>query len=262
VTQPSPAAEFLTFAETLADEARALIHEAQKKPTTVDLKADASFVTATDRAIEARLRERIETVYPQHGILGEEYGTRDLDSEFVWVIDPIDGTAAWIAGIPVYGTLIAVARARKPWIGVMDLPATEERLIGISGVEARHNGRPIRCRTGVKPEDAFMTSSNPRFLSEAERTPFGRLDQAVRFTQYGGSCYAYGCLARGRTDIAIDGSFDPYDVFAPIAIIEGAGGVASDWQAAPIDLRWKGQIIAAGDRTLHLAALKLLNEEK
>jgi inositol-phosphate phosphatase/L-galactose 1-phosphate phosphatase/histidinol-phosphatase len=262
VTRSSPDIEFLTFAEKLADEARALIREAQQKPTTVDLKADASFVTATDRAIEVLLRERIEAAYPQHGILGEEYGTRDLDSEFVWVIDPIDGTAAWIAGIPVYGTLIAVARAGQPWIGVMDLPATDERLTGIAGVEAHHNGKPIRCRTGVAPQDAFMTSSNPRFLSAAERGLFERLDQVVRFTKYGGSCYAYGCLARGRTDIAIDGSFDPYDVFAPIAIIEGAGGIVSDWQAAPIDIRWKGQIIATGDRTLHQAALKLLNGER
>lgn len=256
---PLPETELLAFAESLADEARAIVQEAQQKSLAIDLKADASFVTATDRAIEARLRDRIEAHYPGHGILGEEYGSKNLGSEFVWVIDPIDGTAAWIAGIPVYGTLIAVARAGRPWIGVMDLPATDERLTGVSGSHARHNGKSISCRTGVVPQDVFMTSSNPRFLTDAERTAIGRLDSVVRFTQYGGSCYAYGCLARGRTDIAIDGGFDPYDVFAPIAIIEGAGGIASDWQGAPIDISWKGQIIAAGDRDLHEAALKLLN---
>lgn len=255
----SPDTEFLAFAETLADEARMIIGEAQQQAPTVDLKADASFVTATDKAIEARLRERIEARYPSHGIKGEEYGSIRTDAEFVWVIDPIDGTAAWIAGIPVYGTLIAVARARRPWLGVIDLPATKERLTGVAGASAFHNGKAIRCRTAVKPEDAFMTSSNPRFLTDEERVTLGRLDRVVRFTQYGGSCYAYGCLARGRTDIAIDGGFDPYDVFAPLAIIEGAGGVSSDWQDKPIDLDWKGQIIAAGDRQLHQAALKLLD---
>jgi fructose-1,6-bisphosphatase/inositol monophosphatase family enzyme len=105
-----------------------------------------------------------------------------------------------------------------------------------------------------------MTSSNPRFIPEPDRAPFSRLDEAVRFTQYGGSCYAYACLARGRTDLAVDAGFDTYDLFAPTAIIEGAGGIVTDWKGAPLDLDWRGHVIAAGEESLHAQALARLQE--
>ncbi|WP_104493298.1 inositol monophosphatase family protein [Paracoccus denitrificans] len=252
------ASELLFFAGQIADEGRAIIRDALRAAHEIDIKADQSFVTSTDRAVEQRLRERIEAAYPGHGILGEEFGSRDLDKEFVWVLDPIDGTAPFIAGIPVYGILIGIARAGRPWLGLMDLPATGERLSGVSGSFADYNGQPIRCRPCETLDKAFLTSSNPRFLTAGERVAVDRLDARVAFTQYGGSCYSYGCLARGKTDIAVDGGFDSYDVFAPIAIIEGAGGVASDWSGAPIDVAWKGQIVAAGDQRLHQVALATL----
>ncbi|AOF94313.1 inositol monophosphatase family protein [Sinorhizobium sp. RAC02] len=249
---------FLAFSEKLADSSRALLLAAAADVPRVDLKQDASFVTATDRAVETRLREQIRAAFPDHGIMGEEYGSEQLGAEFVWVLDPIDGTAAWVAGIPVYGTLISLARGGKPLLGVIDLPATTERLTGISGRGAWHNGKPIRCRKGTALSDAYMTSSNPRFVPEADQAPFARLDDAVQFTQYGGSCYSYACLARGRTDLAVDAGFDAYDLFAPTAIIEGAGGIVTDWQGHPLDLAWQGRVIAAGDQALHAAALERL----
>jgi inositol-phosphate phosphatase/L-galactose 1-phosphate phosphatase/histidinol-phosphatase len=248
----------LAFSEKIAGSSRAMLVAATQDAPRIDLKEDASFVTATDRAVEARLREEIRAAFPDHGIMGEEYGSEQLDAEFVWVLDPIDGTAAWIAGIPVYGTLISVAQGGRPLVGVIDLPATAERLTGIVGRGAWHDGKPIRCRKGTALADAYMTSSNPRFVPEADRAPFARLDDAVRFTQYGGSCYSYACLARGRTDLAVDAGFDAYDLFAPTAIIEGAGGVVTDWQGTPLDLRWRGRVIAAGDRALHEHALEIL----
>jgi inositol-phosphate phosphatase / L-galactose 1-phosphate phosphatase / histidinol-phosphatase len=249
----------LRFSEKLADIARALLLEAAQDAPSIEFKQDASFVTATDRAVEARLREKIRAAYPGHGIVGEEHGSEASDAEFVWVLDPIDGTAAWIAGIPVYGSLIAVAQAGRPLTGVIDLPATRERLTGIAAQGAWHNGAPIRCRKNTALADAFMTSSNPRFVPQADRAPFARLDAAVNFTQYGGSCYAYGCLARGRTDLAVDAGFDTYDLFAPAAIISGAGGIVTDWAGAPLDLAWQGRVIAAGDAALHRQALDVLS---
>lgn len=248
----------LAFSEKLADASRAILLAAAAEAPRIDLKADASFVTETDRAVEARLREMIRAAFPDHGIMGEEHGSERLDAEFVWVLDPIDGTAAWVAGIPVYGTLISVARGGRPLTGVIDLPATAERLTGIAGRGAWHNGAAVRCRKGVALADAYMTSSNPRFVPEGDRLPFARLDAAVQFTQYGGSCYAYGCLARGRTDLAVDAGFDAYDLFAPTAIIEGAGGIVTDWAGVPLDLGWQGRVIAAGDAALHGQALGLL----
>lgn len=248
----------LSFSETLADASRAMLRAAAADAPRIDLKADASFVTETDRGVEARLREMIHARFPDHGIMGEEHGSERLNAEFVWVLDPIDGTAAWVAGIPVYGTLISVAHGGRPLTGVIDFPATSERLTGIAGIGAWHDGTPIRCRKGVPLADAYMTSSNPRFVPAADRAAFARLDQAVRFTQYGGSCYAYACLARGRTDLAVDAGFDAYDLFAPTAIIEGAGGIVTDWAGKPLDLSWFGQVLAAGDARLHDHALQLL----
>ncbi len=253
------ASEFLAFAEQIADEGRAIINASRQAAPAIDIKADQSFVTATDRAVESRLRERIQAAYPSHGILGEEFGTTQVDKEFVWVLDPIDGTAAFIAGIPVYGILIGVARAGKPWLGVADFPATGERLTGVAGQWALHDGKPIRCRPCASLNDAYLTSSNPRFLSPEERVALDGLDRHVAFTQYGGSCYSYCCLARGRTDVAVDGGYDTYDLFATTAIIEGAGGIVTDWTGRPLDLSWKGRAVAAGDRRIHEQALRQLN---
>lgn len=248
----------LAFSARLADISRSMLLAAAQDAPRIDIKADASFVTATDRAVEARLREEIRAAFPDHGIMGEEHGSEGLEREFVWVLDPIDGTAAWIAGIPVYGTLIGVARGGRPFTGVIDLPATGERLSGVAGRAAWHNGTPIRVRHAVPLAEAYLTSSNPRFIPDADRAAFARLDAAVRFTQYGGSCYAYACLARGRTDLAADAGFDCYDLFAPTAIIEGAGGIVTDWAGAPLDLGWQGCVIAASGADLHARALGLL----
>jgi histidinol phosphatase-like enzyme (inositol monophosphatase family) len=191
--------------------------------------------------------------------MGEEFGSRDLEAEFVWVLDPIDGTAPFVAGIPVFGTLIAVARCGRPWIGVIDHPASNDRWVGVSRASARLNGKPVRTRPCPELAPALMTNSNPDFFQPAERAAFDALRRKVRYTQYGGSCYAYGVLASGRTDLAVDGGLDPVDIFAPAAVIEGAGGVMTDWSGAGITLGWKGLVLAAGDPGLHAQALSALS---
>lgn len=246
------------FAERLADESRALLRPAAADTPVVDLKADQSYVTETDRAIETRLREIIDAEFPDHGILGEEHGSRDLDAEFVWVLDPIDGTAPFIAGIPVYGTLIGLARCGRPWLGVIDHPATSDRWVGVSGEWATLNGAAVRTRRCPDLAPALMTNSNPDFFNGAERRAFEALRTRVRYTQYGGSCYAYGVLASGRTDLAADGGLDPFDIFAPAAVIEGAGGRITDWSGQRFTLGWAGRVLAAGDPDLHAQALAVL----
>ncbi len=250
--------ELLAFADGLADESRTMLQAAAGQRLEVDIKGDDSYVTAFDRAIETRLRERIEARYPTHGILGEEHGSRDLDAEFVWVLDPIDGTAPFVAGIPVYGTLIGVAKAGRPWIGVIEHPASQDRWLGVSGESASFNGTPVRTRPCDALARALMTNSNPDFFSEGERQAFDRLRAGVQYTQYGGSCYAFGVLASGRTDLAIDGGLDPFDIFAPAAVIEGAGGVVTDWAGDPITIDWRNLVLAAGDPARHAEALGVL----
>ena len=251
-------AGLVRFAERLADESRAILRDAAGQTPVVDLKADQSYVTETDKRIEARLREIIDAEYPDHGVLGEEHGARDLDAEFVWVLDPIDGTAPFIAGIPVYGTLIGLARAGRPWLGVIDHPATSDRWVGVSGEWATLNGAPVRTRSCPDFGPALMTNSNPDFFATSERLAFDALRQRVRYTQYGGSCYAYGILASGRADLAVDGGLDPFDIFAPAAVIEGAGGIITDWSGERFTLGWRGLVLAAGDPDLHARALTVL----
>jgi histidinol phosphatase-like enzyme (inositol monophosphatase family) len=250
--------ELVAFAEFLADGARSIFREADAAPSDIQYKADASPVTDLDHRIEAHMRRFIDDRYPDHGILGEEHGSRDLDAELVWVLDPIDGTAPFIAGIPVYGTLIGLARHGRPFIGVIDHPATDERWVGMAGSFARHNDKPVHARRCERIKDAFVTNSNPDFFDADEMSAFTALKSRVRYVQYGGSCYAYAMLASGRTDIGLDANFDSFDVFAPAAVIEGAGGIVTDWSGKAIDLEWHGQILAAGCAEMHEQAMSIL----
>jgi inositol-phosphate phosphatase / L-galactose 1-phosphate phosphatase / histidinol-phosphatase len=252
-------AELIRFAERLADESRDLLGRAAATQVTVDTKADNSFVTATDRAIETTLRDLIARHYPGHGVMGEEFGSHDLDAEFVWVLDPVDGTAPFIAGIPVYGTLIGLSRHGRPWLGVLDYPATGDRWVGESGVFATRNNVPVRTRGCTDLAAALATCSNPDFFQPEEHAAFATVRDAVRYTLYGASSYAYAMLASGRTDLAVDGGLKVYDVFAPAAVVSGAGGVVTEWTGAELHLGSQSRILAAGDPLLHKEVLTLLN---
>ena len=161
-------AEFVAFAGELADASRKILLAAASRVPEVGVKPDASLVTETDRAIEARLNEMIGDRYPGHGVIGEELGERDADAEFVWVLDPIDGTAHFVAGLPVYGTLIGLARGGRPLLGIIDHPATDDRWLGVVGEGTRRNGAPQCTRPCASLEAAFATSSNPDFLMPEE----------------------------------------------------------------------------------------------
>ena len=247
-----------SFAVRLADESRRMLGAAATGATLVEAKADNSFVTEVDRAIEGRLRELIADAWPGHGVLGEEFGAENLGADLVWVLDPVDGTAAFIAGIPVYGTLVGVSRHGRPWLGVLDYPATGDRWVGVDGAYATRNGVPVHTRRCAHPADALATCSNPDFFPPAEHRALGRVRDRVRYTLYGASSYAFGLLASGRTDLAVDCGLKPYDVFAPAAVIAGAGGAMTEWSGAALGLDTRGSVLAAGDPALHAAARDLL----
>lgn len=257
-----PYEDYLEFAEKLADVSRKMLLDAEKVTREFSIKSDNSYVTTADKAIESKLREMIGEAFPAHGILGEEFDNTNIDAEFVWVLDPIDGTAPFIAGIPVYGTLIALAWNGKPFIGVMDHPATSERWIGVAGKFAKLNGNPVSVKSCESLNTAFVTCSNPDFMTEAEQASFAEIRKTVPYVQYGGSCYAYGMLASGRTDIAIDSGLESFDVFASAAVIQGAGGFLTDWSGNEIDLHSSGQIIAAGDKNCLNEAVRILTAEQ
>ena len=248
-TKFPPHTEFLSFAETLADTSRAMLMTASHKLPEVTVKADASYVTTTDKAIEKKLREMIISRYPEHGIFGEEFENLNTDAEYVWVLDPIDGTAAFVAGIPVYGTLIALAWKGKPFIGVIDHPMTDDRWTGVNNTCAFHNGKPVRTRSCDTLASAYVTCSNCDFMSPSQLAQFTKVRKQVAYVQYGGSCFAYGVLASGRSDFAIDAGLEAFDIYACAAIIQGAGGVVTSWNGADLSFNMDGTVLASGDKT-------------
>ena len=251
-------AEYLAFAETLADQSHRMLLAVKGSAPEVDIKSDASFVTTTDKAVETALRAMIQENYPDHGILGEEFDNINIDADFVWVLDPIDGTAAFVAGIPVYGTLIGLAWQGQPYVGVIDHPITSDRWTGVSGRMAEHNGMPVRVRACASVETAYATCSNADFMSDTERARFDVLRKRAQYVQYGGSCYSYGVLASGRTDLAIDSGLDSFDIYASAAVILGAGGYVIDCNGDPVTLDMEGHVLAAGDKARLDEAVSIL----
>jgi len=263
MTAPSPAVltALSGFAQTLADTARAAFAPASGQAPGVEVKADRSLVTLLDKAIEAQLRNLIEHRHPGHGVLGEEHGPVRADAEYVWVLDPIDGTAPFIAGVPVYGTLIALIHRNVPIVGVIDLPVTQERWVGVAGRPTRYGDQPCRTRACASLSQAMLTTSNPDFYNDSERPVLDALRRATRWRIYGASCMAYGLLANGRTDVAIDTGFKFWDYAPYVPIIEGAGGAISDWQGRPLRLDdWGPRVLASGDAQRHPDLLALARE--
>jgi histidinol phosphatase-like enzyme (inositol monophosphatase family) len=251
--------ELRGFCERLADASGSLIRDAGRGAVRSHAKDDGSPVTAIDRAVEDRLREMIAASYPDHGIVGEERGAVAPDRDFVWVLDPIDGTLPFLAGIPVYGTLIALLRHKVPVLGVIDMPATGERWVGWEGLPTTRNGAPVRVRQCETLSAALLSTSNPDFYGEADFATLQRLKAEVRWTVYGGSCMAYAQIASGRIDIGIDVAFDPFDYLALVPVVEGAGGVITDWVGQRLTLDSGDRFIAAGDARIHARALEVLS---
>lgn len=217
-------------------------------------------VTEADRAGEAAMRQMIKRVFPSHGIHGEEYGVEGGEREFVWVLDPIDGTKAFIAGLPTWGTLIGLKRHGTPCYGMMHQPFTRERFYGDGGSAAWRgptgSSRPLRTRPCASLKDATVSATSPRMFAGADLDAFLRVEAEARLTRFGYDCYGFCMLAAGHIDLIVESGLQPYDIVALVPIIEGAGGVVTTWTGGPPSEG--GAIVASGDKRLHEAALKLL----
>ena len=229
-----------------------------RTPLAVDDKADLTPVTIADRGAEAAMRRMIESRFPDHGILGEEFGRVRDDAEYVWVLDPIDGTKSFISGVPLFGTLIALTRAGRPIIGVIDQPILRERWLGACGRQSTLDGAAIHCRASASLGSATLFATTPDMFHGTDAAAFDRVASAAKLTRFGADCYAYGLLAAGFVDLVLEASLKPYDFCAIVPIVEGAGGVATDWRGAPLGLASDGRVVVAGDRRIHEAALALL----
>lgn len=255
---PKQFVEYQTFAEQLADAAATAIKPYFRSELKVSDKGGSLFdpVTAADRAAERAMRELILASYPDHGILGEEEDEVAGSSALTWVLDPIDGTRAFITGIPLWGTLIALNDGQGPVLGVMNQPFTGERYIGgPSG--AWRNGTLLKTRPCENLGTARLMCTTPdMFETTARRIAFEAVAKQAQLVRFGGDCYAYCMLASGFVDAIVEASLQPYDVQALIPIIEAAGGVITSWDGK--SAQYGGTIVACGDRRLHAQLVDLL----
>jgi histidinol phosphatase-like enzyme (inositol monophosphatase family) len=256
--------DFTAFIGRLATSSGETILPFFRTSLSIDNKSASDFdpVTEADRAAEAVMRRLIKANFPQHGIVGEEFGNEREDADYVWVLDPIDGTKSFIAGFPIWGTLIALLHKGTPVFGMMHQPYIGERFSGDSG-SAHYSGpsgeRRLTVRRCASLKEATSFTTSPLLMNAADREAFGRVEGEVRLTRYGGDCYSYCMLAAGHLDLVVETELKPYDIAALIPIVTGAGGVVTNWEGKPAQSG--GRIVAAGDARLHEAALKLLNSQ-
>ncbi len=221
-------------------------------------------VTEADRAAETAMRHRILTTFPAHGIIGEEFDDHQPEAEFVWVLDPIDGTKSFISGLPTWGTLVALEHHGVPVYGTMHQPFTRERFFG-DGARATWSGlnshgtaisHHLRCRPCASIAEATVMTTSPMLLDAPERASFNRVADQAKLLRFGGDCYSYCMLAAGHVDLVIESGLKPYDIAALIPIVQGAGGVVTTWNGG--EAAGGGAVIAAGDRRIHETAMALL----
>jgi inositol-phosphate phosphatase/L-galactose 1-phosphate phosphatase/histidinol-phosphatase len=245
---------FVELAERMADAVRPIVLECFREGVAFDVKDDRSPVTQADRDAEETMRRLIAERFPGHGILGEEFGPSHADADYVWVLDPIDGTKSFITGKPLFGTLIALVYRDRPVVGVIDMPALDERWTGAKGRATTWNGRAVRVRPCPALDGAWLYATSPQMFEGDDDRAFTRLRGDCYATVFGADCYAYGLLARGRVDIVCEASLKAYDYCAVVPVVEGAGGMITDWQGRPLGLASDGRVVAAGDPSSHAAA--------
>jgi histidinol phosphatase-like enzyme (inositol monophosphatase family) len=251
--------DLVSFAGRLADESGPIVKRLFRSGINVELKPDRSPVTVADRQAEAAIRKLIGAAYPEHGVIGEEYGEDRPEADFVWVLDPIDGTKSFITGRPTFGTLIALTHGGRPLLGVIDHPALGERWVGALGHPTLMNGSPVRTRSCPDPAGAALFASSPHlFVGEAEAA-FARVRAATRQVLYGSDCYGFGLVASGFADLQVDARLGIHDYLAAVAVVEGAGGIMTDWEGRPLTLASGDRVIAAGDAALHARILGTLS---
>jgi histidinol phosphatase-like enzyme (inositol monophosphatase family) len=251
----------IAAANAAADVAGAVIRPFFRSGIITDHKADRSPVTIADRTAEQAMRAVLAERFPDHGVLGEEFGLDRPEAPLRWVLDPIDGTRAFISGRPTFGTLIALFQDDRPILGIIDQPVTGERWIGAVGrptlFHGSMGGKP-GCRPCPSLGDAELSCTAPEMLG-ADTPRFELLRQAVRRNYWGGDCYAHGLLALGHIDIVAECDNKVWDWAALVPVVEGAGGSVTDWQGQPLRPDSDGHVLSVGDKSLVPAILRELN---
>ena len=254
--------EYINFANTLADAASVISMQYFRKSLNIDNKNDESPVTIADKNTELKIRSMIENKYPNHGILGEEFDNINPNAEFIWVIDPIDGTKSYLAGHKDFGNLISLTQNKKPIIGIINCPAHDERWVGVKNQNSTINQQSSKTSKVTKIEDAYFFSSGLYFDEPHLRNAVDKIKHKVKYYRYGGDCYMYGMVASGLIDFVIEDTLGVHDYMALVNVIEGSGGKVTDKFGNEITTDSRGSCIASANEILHSELISLINEEK
>ena len=251
--------EFLNFANLLADESELIISKYFRNKLKIENKDDNSPVTIADQNTELKIRELINTKFPEHGILGEEFDSINPKAEFVWVIDPIDGTRSFIAGHKDFGTLISLLHNNNPIIGIINCPAHSERWIGVKDQPSTLNNNIIKTSSVDKIEDSYLFTSGVYFDEPILKNGFKKIKEKTKYYRLGGDCYMYGMLAAGWVDIVIEDTLKAHDYMALVNVIEGAGGKVTDKFGKNVSIQSDGSLIASCNKNLHDEIIAIIN---
>jgi len=257
---PSVDSSTIQAAIEIADLAREVSLKYFRQPLEIVQKSDRSPVTIADKQTEDLIRGEIEKRFPGHGFYGEESGQADTDAKWVWVVDPIDGTTSFSTGKPTFGTLIALLYEGRPVLGVVDLPALDDRWLGVKGQPTLYNGQIVHCNDKVSDiSDCSCYTTTTKMFDDVALAQYQKLSSACKFSVFGADCLGYGLLASGFTEIVVEDSLEPYDYMALVPVIEGAGGRISDWQGQDLILGSGKQVLACANIELHQKVLTALH---
>ena len=252
-------AEFLDLAQRLANAAGARIRTHFRQPIALEHKADGSFVTIADSEAEAAMREILMREVPEHGIEGEEYGIHNPQAEWIWRLDPIDGTNSFLSGSPLFTTLIALVHRDRAVLGLIDQPILGERWLAHGKVATTLNGVPQQCRECASLAEAILYTTGPRYFEGGHEAALQALLEGTALTRFSADAYAIGLLVGGHCDVVVERGLDPHDYAAAVPIVENAGGACANWRGQRHDMHSGDDLLAVGDARLMQPVLELLN---
>ncbi len=257
--QPHDLDHYLDTAITAADQARTITQKWFRADLDRVSKQDSSPVTIADQQTEEAIKNIILDRHPDHSFFGEESGQQINSEEWQWVIDPIDGTKCFATGMPTFGTLISLLHYQEPVMGIIDQSILDDRWIGISGRTTTYNGEPCQTRSTSSLDQASVYTTTMDMFDDQSYSQAEQLTKKCQFRVFGGDCYGYGLIASGHNDMVCEADLKPYDFFALIPVVTGAGGVMTDWQGNPLNMQSNGEVLASANPTLHQLGISKLN---
>ncbi len=251
--------ELLKFANSFADKSRLILKNNYLKSFEVKKKNDGSFVTNIDKEIESLFRKLLKNKFPDHGVLGEEHGAENIDSDYLWIIDPLDGTHSFISGKPLFGTLVSCSKKNNPILGLIDIPIMGQRWYGGIGTGVYFNGKKCqKHKTKLKLQDCIISSTSTLMFDKKDNLKVKEIYNKTRFPIFGTDCYAYGLLLLGKLDLIVEANLKPWDFMAQIPLIEELGGYISDWEGKKLGINSNGKVIASMNNNHHKKLINFL----